>query len=343
MNEKHPLLAQEFERIAALDLPYDRLRGRMVAVTGGSGLVGSYLLRALAHINARHNLNMHLAALCRNPARARGALAGVQNLSYLPYDARLPLKTPLMADYIIHAASNAHPLAFSSDPVGTMQANLLGTMNLLEYERKYGGRLILLSTGEIYGENPTLPEFSESDFGKIDSMNPRACYPESKRAAETLCASYAAQYDVDALCARLCYVYGPAITPKNSRADAQFLRKALAGEDIILKSPGAQVRSYCYAADATAALITLMLKGKPAQAYNVANPDCAVSIREYAETLAALAGVKLGFDLPPEAERAGYSTVSRAVLNAQKLMVLGWHAEYDLCTGLEHTLKICAE
>ena len=86
-----------------------------------------------------------------------------------------------------------------------------------------------------------------------------------------------------------------------------------------------------------------MLKGKPAQAYNVANPGCAVSIREYAETLAALAGVKLGFDLPPEAERAGYSTVSRAVLNAQKLMALGWHAEYDLRTGLEHTLKICEE
>lgn len=341
MNQDHPLLLQELERIAALGLSFDRLRGRTVAVTGGSGLVGSYLLRALAHVNARHGLNMHLAALCRSPARAREALSGIAGLSCLPYDACLPLKTPLKADYIVHAASNAHPLAFSADPVGTMQANLLGTMNLLEHLRAHGGRLLLISTGEIYGENPSLPAFAEENYGRIDPMNPRACYPESKRAAETLCASYAAQYEADALCARLCYVYGAAITPRNSRADAQFLRRALAGEDIILKSPGAQVRSYCYAADAAAALITLLLKGRPAQAYNVANPDCAVSIREYAETLAELAGVQLRFDLPPEAERAGYSTVSRAVLSPDRLMSLGWRAEYDLRTGLAHTLKIC--
>ena len=340
MNIHHPLLAEEFAKIAALDLPYDDLAGKAVAVTGATGLVGSYLLRALDAVNRAHGLKLRLIALCRKPERAKDRLSGMENLSILPYDACAPLDGSWQADYIVHAASNAHPLAFSADPVGTMQANLLGTMQLLEHVRATVGRLLFLSTGEIYGENPELASFDEHSFGSIDPMRFRACYPESKRAAETLCASYAQQYGVDALVARLTYTYGPTITKESSRADAQFLRCALEGRDIVLKSPGTQIRSYCYAADTVSALITLLLKGATGEAYNVANPTCSPSIREYAGTLAGLAGVQLMFDLPPESERAGYSAVTRAVLNPEKLMNLGWHAAYDLREGLMHTLAI---
>lgn len=340
MNIHHPLLAEEFAKIAALDLPYDDLAGKAVAVTGATGLVGSYLLRALDAVNRAHGLKLRLIALCRKPEAAKDRLSGMENLSILSYDACAPLNANFRADFTVHAASNAHPLAFSSDPVGTMQANLLGTMQLLEHVRATGGRLLFLSTGEIYGENPELASFDEHSFGSIDPMRFRACYPESKRAAETLCASYAQQYGVDALVARLTYTYGPTITKESSRADAQFLRCALEGRDIVLKSPGTQIRSYCYAADTVSALITLLLKGATGEAYNVANPDCSPSIREYAQTLADLAGVQLIFDLPPEAERAGYSAVTRAVLDPGKLMRLGWRAAYDLRTGLAHTLEI---
>ena len=340
MNIHHPLLAEEFAKIAALDLPYDDLAGKAVAVTGATGLVGSYLLRALDAVNRAHGLKLRLIALCRKPERAKERLSGMENLTILPYDACAPLDGSWQADYIVHAASNAHPLAFSNDPVGTMQANLLGTMQLLEHVRATGGRLLFLSTGEIYGENPELASFDEHSFGSIDPMRFRACYPESKRAAETLCASYAQQYGVDALVARLTYTYGPTITKESSRADAQFLRCALEGRDIVLKSPGTQIRSYCYAADTVSALITLLLKGATGEAYNVANPTCSPSIREYAGTLAGLAGVQLMFDLPPESERAGYSAVTRAVLNPEKLMNLGWRAAYDLREGLSHTLEI---
>ena len=340
MNIHHPLLAEEFARIAALDLPFDDLAGKTVAVTGATGLVGSYLLRALDAINRAHDLKLRLIALCRRPEAAQERLQGIANLRFHPYDACAALNADFRSDFIVHAASNAHPLAFSTDPVGTMQANLLGTMQLLEHVRATGGRLLFLSTGEIYGENPALASFDEHSFGSVDPMRFRSCYPESKRAAETLCASYVQQYGVDALVARLTYTYGPTITKENSRADAQFLRCALEGRDIVLKSPGAQIRSYCYAADTASALITLMLKGETGEAYNVANPDCSPSIREYAGTLAELAGVHLVFDLPPEAERAGYSAVTRAVLDPKKLLNLGWRAAYDLRTGLTHTLAI---
>jgi len=328
MNPNH-LFTQELERFAALDLPWEKLRGKTVAVTGATGLIGGALLRFLAA--ARKEIR--LIGLCRSPEKLN-----IDGVEAVRYDALAELPD-FDADFIVHAASNAHPLAFSSDPVGTMQANLLGSMRLLEKIRG-GGRLLFCSTGEIYGENPALDAFDENSFGTVDPMRARACYPESKRAAESLCAAYAAQYNADALAARLCYVYGPAITKENSRADAQFLRKALNGEDIVMKSPGSQVRSYCYAADAAAALIALMLKGTAGQAYNIANPMSVSSIRDYARTLADLAGVQLRFELPPEIEQKGYSTVTRAVLNPEKIMKLGWHPLYDLQTGLKHTLEI---
>ena len=322
--------------------------GRRFLITGATGLIGSYLVDALLALNEAGGAGVTIYAAGRSEAgmRARfGAAMDDPRFHWLPYDATKPLRFDGEADYVIHAATSAHPMAYSTDPVGIMQANLFGAMQLLELLRERGhGRFLMLSTGEIYGENPALPEgFSEGDSGWIDTMRPRSCYPESKRAAETLCASYAAQYGVDAVVARLCHVYGPTFTPSNSRADAQFIRKALAGEDIVMKSTGAQVRSFCYVADAVAALLTLLRAGEAGQAYNVANRGSVASIREYAETLADIAGVKLTFDLPPEAEKAGYTRITRAVLNPAKLEGLGWRPRYDLRAGLEETYRACRQ
>ena len=321
----------------------DWLADKRVLVTGATGLIGSFLLDALLRLNAEDGAGMTLYAAGRSRAgmarRFGGALDGGR-LCYVPYDSTRPLAFDAPADLIVHAATSAHPLAYSTDPVGTMRSNLTGVSELLEYQRAHeGARLAFLSTGEIYGENPELPEgFGEADHGWVDPMRPRACYPESKRAGETLCASYVAQYGVDARVARLCHVYGPTFTPENSRADAQFLRNVLDGQDIVMKSDGAQVRSWGYVADAVNALLTILEKGAPGQAYNVANRASVASIREYAKTLADLGGVRLRFDLPPEIERAGYTRITRAVLNPAKLEALGWRARYDLGTGLGHTL-----
>ncbi|MBQ8108624.1 MAG: NAD-dependent epimerase/dehydratase family protein [Clostridia bacterium] len=323
-----------------------KLAGRRVLITGATGLIGSFLVDALALLNDEEGAGVEIYAAGRSETgmRARfGARMDAPDFHFVSYDATKPVEFDFQADYVVHAATSAHPMAYATDPVGIMQANLFGASRLLELLRGQGfGRFLMLSTGEIYGENPTFPEgFSETDNGFIDSMRPRSCYPESKRAAETLCAAYAAQYGVDAVVARLCHVYGPTFTPSNSRADAQFIRKALAGEDIVMKSAGSQVRSFCFVADAVCALATLLEKGERGQAYNVSNRNSVASIRQYAETLAQIAGVKLAFDLPPETERAGYTTVTRAVLNPSKLEALGWRAKYDLRAGLTATYRCC--
>ena len=329
------------EAATAREGTFDLLAGRKVLITGATGLIGSFVTDALLRLNGR-GAGIQIYAAGRRAEKIRARFGGVADsplFHYVPYDAARPLAMDAEPDFILHAACSAHPMAYAQDPTGIMKANLMGTMNLLELARGNGhGRIIFLSSGEVYGENPDLPTgFTETDYGYVDPMLPRSCYPESKRAAETLCAAYAAQFGVEAMVARLCHVYGPTLTAENTRADAQFLRKALAGEDIVMKSTGAQVRSYCYVADAAQALFLLLDRGEKGNAYNVANRACTHSIREYAQTLADIAGVSLTFDLPPEAEKAGYTKITRAVFDPTKLEALGWRPRYSLREGLEHT------
>ena len=336
----HPLYLEDLIAVCDGLGDVEGLRGKRVLITGITGMIGSCMADALTVLNERRELGLTIFGVSRNPDRSRERFPGVRLIAADLSDPKGDLPA---ADIVVHAASNAHPAAFSAEPVGTMLGNLLGTRALLEQLRMAGGgRLLFVSTGEISGENPAITDgFSETDFGRIDPINPRSCYPESKRAAETLCASYVRQYGVDAVVARLCHVYGPTFTATNSRADAQFIRKALAGEDIVMKSAGSQVRSFCYVADAVAALLTLLARGERAEAYNVANRGSIASIRQYAEILADIAGVKVTFDLPPEAERAGYTQVTRAVLNPAKLESLGWRPGYDLRAGLTETFESC--
>jgi len=338
----HPLY--ESDLLTACDGLGDlrSLRGKRVLITGVTGLVGACLADALSLLNARRGFGMTLYGVSRDPSRQAERFPGV---TLIAADLARPNPALPEADFIVHAASNAHPATFTTDPVDTMLCNLRGTNALLEQLREAGhGRLLFISTGEIYGENPAITDgFSETDFGRVDPINPRSCYPESKRASETLCACYAAQYGVDALVARLSYVYGPTQTAGDSRATAQFLRKALAGEDIVLKSAGTQVRSYTYAPDAIAGLLALLLHGARGEAYNVASRLGTISIRGYAETLARLAGVEVRFDMPSELEQQGYSKVTRAVQKGDKLEALGWTPRWDVEAGLKTTLRAMRE
>ena len=338
----HPLYLEDLIAVCDGLGDVEGLRGKRVLITGITGMIGSCMADALTVLNERRGLGLTIFGVSRNPDRSRERFPGVRLIAADLSDPKGDLPA---ADIVVHAASNAHPAAFSADPVGTMLGNLLGTRALLEQLRMAGGgRLLFVSTGEIYGEKPAVTDgFSETDFGRIDPINPRSCYPESKRAAETLCASYVRQYGVDAVVARLCYIYGPTLSDANTRADAQFLRNALNGEDIVMKSFGTQVRSYAYVADAIAGLLTILLRGTRGEAYNVSSRLSTASIREYAETLAKLAGVKVRFDLPSEQERQGYSTVTRAVQKGDKLEALGWQPRVALEEGLRRTLSIKRE
>ena len=260
-------------------------------------------------------------------------------LHFIIGDINEPLKVNIHFQYIIHAASNANPTAYSIDPVGTIWTNINGTRNLLEYGRTHNiERFLYVSSGEVYG-NGENTIWSETDCGFIDNLDPRSCYPLSKRTAESLCISYADQYNLDIVIARPCHTYGPFFTEKDNRAFAQFTRKARNKENIILKSAGEQYRSWIYIDDCVSGILTILLKGVTCNAYNIADENSNITIKELAERIAEVAGTKVTLQIPENIESKGYSRIKRAIFSVNKLKALGWDTKVSIDEGIYKTIN----
>ena len=325
--------------------PVIDLKGCAVLVTGASGLIGSFLVDFLMYCNEVLSCEINVYAMSRNSSYLSKRFTShlSNNLFHiLQHDVTVPLNGEIHFDYIIHAASNAYPKLFSTDPVGTITSNIFGVYNLLEYIRHKGGRRFLfISSGEVYGQRSFSEKgIDESSYGYVDINDSRSCYPNAKRLAETLCVSYAKQFGIDTVIARPCHTYGPTATPSDNRVSAQFINTALAGNDIVLKSHGKQLRSYCYVSDCVSGILTVLLKGVSAHAYNIANAESKVSIREMAEIIAELCGVEVCFELPTDVEKAIFNPMENAVLNADKLQKLGWIGNYGIREGIKRTIRI---
>ena len=321
---------QDLSRVADL-LP--TLSGNIL-ITGSTGLIGGCLVDLLM----RHS-HCNVYALGRNSQRAAkrfGVYHDDSRFHFLQHDICLPLDTDLDFDYIIHAASNASPNFFQQQPVEVMRSNIEGLCHLVEYGLQHKmRRMVYVSSGEIYGEcNDSI--FTESASGYIDILSPRACYPSSKRAAETLCAAYCQEYGSDIVIARPCHTYGPFFTESDNRVYAQFIRNVLNGEDIVMKSLGQQYRSWIYVVDCAAALLLLLEKGKRGEAYNIANEESNITIRQLAEKTAAIAGRKVVMDIT---DGGNTTPISRAIFSTEKLESLGWHPLFTIDEGLRHTIE----
>ena len=337
------ILLEEYEKIyQVLSSNINDLKNKSILITGANGLIGSYLVEFLQYLNLTLDYNIKIYLMSRSLQKLRKRFKNQSSLFFIEQDLNQQITINQTFDYIIHAASNAHPIAFSTDPVGTMKTNLIGTINLLEMSKNSNTKFLYLSTGEIYGNNVD-KAFNENCIGLVNSTDVRSCYPESKRAAETLCIAYANQYNINTNIARLCYIYGATITDDNSRADAQFLRKVINKENIILKSLGEQKRTYCYVADAVSALLFILLNAKSKDVYNIANPNSIVSVKQYAELLARIGNVNIEYDTPSENEKKGYSKPADSILDATKLINMGWQPLYDIQEGLQHTFLIKKE
>lgn len=329
----------------------DKLTGSKFLITGATGMIASVIIDILMYYNntiIESSKGIHIIAVSRNEAKARERFAAYWDsgfFTYLSQDISQSLPELGDVDYILHAASNTHPRVYATDPIGTITANVTGTYELLSYAAEHHCRRFLcFSSVEIYGENrKDVDKFDESYLGYIDCNTVRAGYPESKRLSESLCNAFAAQKGQDFVIGRFSRVYGPTMGQEDSKAIAQFIRRAAAGEDIVLKSEGNQLYSYTYVVDAAAAALYLLLYGKSGEAYNVADEKSEITLKELAQILADAAGSKVIFELPDAVERAGYSTATKALLDTGKITALGWRASTPIKEGLEKTVRILRE
>lgn len=346
MGAKEDVLQEDLAAISQADyIPWNQLQGRSVLVTGGTGLIGSTVIKALCYANTAKKLHLRIFALVRNLEKAERML-GHENevLHFIQGSVEKLPEINEAVDYIIHGASPTASLFFVQHPVETIQIAVKGTSNLLELARVKKVRgFVYLSSMEVYGAPQADTLIPESQGCTLDSMTVRSCYPIAKRLCENLCASYVQEYDVPAKVIRLAQTFGPGVLKEDKRVFAEFARDAMDGKDIVLQTSGTSKRDYLYTADAVTAILTVLLTGQNGEAYNAGNPKTYCSIVEMARMVAERFG-KGKCKIQKESQKSDgsekkYPPAHNLNLNVYNLISLGWHPSYSLVDMYERMIK----
>lgn len=303
---------------------------KRILVTGGAGFLGSHLCEKL--LAAGHEVT------CLDNFYS-GSKA---NLAHLMHDPKFTLVEMDVAepsffevDVIYNMACPASPVHYKRFPIETMKTSVLGAINMLEIARKRPGTIMIqASTSEVYGDPLQHPQ-REDYFGNVNTLGPRACYDEGKRAAETLCMDYHRQYGVSVKIPRIFNTYGPNMVPDDGRAVSNFIVQALRGEDITIHGDGSQTRSFCYYADTVTAFVKLM--DTPADftgPVNIGNPH-EITVGELADRVIAMTrstSKRITVPLTQDDPTRRCPDIARAKA------VLQWEPTVTLEQGLESTI-----
>lgn len=342
-----PVINADVAAILAQDLPWDALNGARVLITGASGMLPSYAYYTLLGLNDAAGAGIEILSLVRNEDKARRILGDSltrADVQLVGQDVSAPLTVDGPIDIVIHGASAARPSLHASDPVSTIKANLAGTMNLLDECVNRGSRLFCqMSSSEVYGTvSPANGLITEDDYGPLDILNPRACYSEGKRAAETLAAVYHQQHGLPFMNARFGHIYGPGLALDDGRVQADFARDVMTGNDITLLSAGTAIRTYTYVADAMAGLWTAALKGESG-AYNISDPSGLIAIRDLAQVFVdsrPTKNMQRRFASVDDANATvAYNAAVNLGLDSSKLQALGWTPQFPLAEGVDRFIS----
>lgn len=314
-----------------------QVNGWRVLVTGAGGLIGSAVVDLLITAGCEC---VYVAG--RDIAKLKARFAGVESVvKPVLYEALRPLEFNEPVDVVIHAASPAAPGDFMAAPVDTLVSNVMGLQELLSYAVRYQAKkVVYISSSEVYGIKNSEAPLTEDSYGIVDPMNPRSCYAEAKRAAEALCVATYRQLGTDVSIVRPGHIYGPTAKPSDGRVSSLFAYQAARGQDLTLKSDGAQIRSYCHCFDCASAILFVAAFGQAAQAYNVSNRDSVLSIRQMTEILARAGGVQVHYDVPKNEDLQRFNPMLNSSLDAERLEQLGWRGEIPADVGLPETVQI---
>lgn len=337
LNKKHPLYQEDLKNILSVH-GIEMLHGKSFLITGATGMLGVMLVDVLMSMA---DVKVYAVGRSREKAQSRlGEYFNNPNFEFITHDVCKPFDSSLKVDYIIPAASNTHPLAYSQYPVETIMINVKGAEHALNLAEICGATVVYTSTNEIYGNALEGESFAEDDNGKLNLSNARACYNESKRVSEALCQSYISERGVKVKIARLCRIFGPTMLASDSKASSQFIKKTISGEDIVLKSKGNQYFSYTYVADAVAGLLHVLLNGEIGVAYNVSSEKTNVYLKDFAQLCAKANGRNVVFDLPSEIEQKGYSTAMTSILDNRRIRKTGFTPFYEMADAVKRTIEI---
>jgi UDP-glucuronate decarboxylase len=343
-------IVEDVGKILCADLPWERFAGKRILVTGAAGFLPGYFVETLLALGKIGNGVKEVVGLVRDRKKAERRFRhhlGRKDFSLYQSDLSGPLSYDGKFDYVIHAASQASPRFYLTDPVGTTIPNALGTYYLLDRSRRDGCEgFLFLSSGEVYGRTEPGVAVKEDTYGVLNPMAVRSCYGESKRMGENFCVCMYHQYGIPTYVGRLAHTYGPGLAPDDGRVFSDFLADIVANRDIVVKSDGSACRSFCYVSDAITANFAILLKGQPARPYNVCNDEAFVSIRELAETLVAAfpeRNINAVFDETRVSTSYAKSQNQGERCIVEDLRALGWVPTIGIAEGFRRTVASMEE
>ncbi|NLX64573.1 MAG: NAD-dependent epimerase/dehydratase family protein [Clostridiaceae bacterium] len=336
-----PIIKEDARIIADFDLPWDRLKGKTVLISGSNGYVPSYFVHAFLMRNDLYNAGIKVIALCRNKERANNRFKDYldrDDFSLVIQDVCDPIDIAGDIHFLIHAASPSGARERHNNPVITFNANVLGAINMLELSREKNAEgFLLVSSVDVYGMTGSADRLTETDVGTIDGLNIRNAYSCGKRAAETISACYCAQYGIPVVIVRPTQIMGPGIDLNDGRLHIDFISQILKNRKIVLKSDGQAKRSFMYITDAITGMLTAMLKGIPGEAYNVASEEGEATVLELASLALSLIGGNESdviFDYKQRNSPEVLQALPNVTASSRKLQSLGWKANFTLKEGM---------
>lgn len=342
------ILLKDIGNLSDKPINWEEFRDTSILVTGATGLIGSLFIRMLYNVALKKHLNIRIYAQVRNIEKAEMIFAGM-NLIYVPGDIKSDnsiFDKLENIDYIVHCAAITTSKEMIEKPVDNIYTSIMGTKNILELARRVNIRkCIFISSMEIYGVvEQNKKRCGEKTLGNIDISVPRSCYPEGKRMCECLCNAYFSQYGLNVCSARLAQTFGAGVSMNDTRVFAQFAKSVINGMDIELHTAGTSYGNYCYTEDVIYAILLLMLKGVPGEAYNVVNEETTMTIAEMAEMVADKIGNnKIRVRYPDEhhdmTAQYGYAKETGLRLSSEKIEQLGWKPSYGLQEMYERMIE----
>ena len=317
-----------------LDFP----NGSKFLITGATGLIGSTLVYSLLALNK----NIQITCPIRNLDKAKATYSeDFDSICFIECDLVSYLSGLTDKDnfqYIIHCASPTEGKYMTEHPVDTYMLAIDSTRAILEYARKVQTDIVYVSSLEYYGQNFDDKLMTEDMQGYVNNTDPRSSYPLGKRAAEYLCAAYAKQFDVNVKVARLTQTFGAGVSADDNRVFAQFARSVIKGKNIVMHTKGESAKPYCYTTDCVSAILYILLKGEKGEAYNVANQETYISIKDMANFLCTHFNPQLRVVIEEHPEM-GYAPVTKLNLSTEKLKSLGWLPRYGLYEMFDRLIK----
>ena len=300
-----------------------------ILITGGAGFVCSHMAEKLS---TKNNNIILLDNLLTGSLKNIEHLLDLSNVKFIQHDVQNYINIDEELDYILHFASAASPVAYQQNPINTLKAGSIGTINTLGLAKVKKSKYLLASTSEVYGDPEISPQ-NEAYWGNVNPNGERSMYDEAKRFAEAATATYARTYNIETKIVRIFNTYGPRMQLNDGRVVTNFITQALKGEDITIYGDGNQTRSFSYVDDTVNGIIALM-NSNYNEVFNIGNPN-EITVNQLATEIIKLTNSNskiINKNLPKDDPKQRQPDISKA---KEKL---DWKPEIELETGLKKTI-----